>query len=65
MDPVCAFVRNRCVLIVSHGPNAMLETPMKFWYVPAMLLLFGVQTVQAGEYTLEQALGRNPRKPGI
>jgi len=29
---------------------------MKLWYVPAMLLLFGVQTVYAGEYTLEQAL---------
>lgn len=36
---------------------------MKFWYVPAMLLLFGVQTVQAGDYTLEQALAETRENP--
>ena len=30
---------------------------MKFWYVPA-LLLCGLGTVYAGEYTLEQALAQ-------
>ena len=37
---------------------------MKFWYVPAMLLLFGVQTVHAGDYTLEQALAETRENPG-
>lgn len=36
---------------------------MKFWYVPAMLLLFGVQTVHAGDYTLEQALAETRENP--